>query len=244
MISDNFIEPGWLDSVRGSIFYYPAAGDDTAEPIYFLKEVIQNFWFCDTHYDANLELPRALPKESGYDITLAMKHGVIGAEFEERTDNKGKTYKYLEPSRLTEEYQNDSSILTVHRRRGFGQIALSLEFENNSIGVFMHRGDSKGEGGSDCYFLANKKASFKSCNRLLDKLEVKLKDQAIIISDGSNSKIPWLSIFHHKDVTGRDAYLHHQFKLYQYGSYIWICIGWLGSRYGPTLLWGLRKISI
>ncbi len=33
------------------------------------------------------------------------------------------------------------------RRRGYGEIGLSKEFQFNSIGVFMHRGDSSAEGG-------------------------------------------------------------------------------------------------
>ena len=65
-------------------------------------------------------------------------------------------YRKLEPGRLKQLYErvSDSRRLTVIRRRGFGQYVLG-EFPNRSIGVFVHRGDSPGDGGSNTYFLAN-----------------------------------------------------------------------------------------
>jgi hypothetical protein len=67
-----------------------------------------------------------------------------------------RPYRKLEPGRLKQLYErvSDGRRLTVIRRRGFGQYVLG-EFPNRSIGVFVHRGDSPGDGGSNTYFLAN-----------------------------------------------------------------------------------------
>lgn len=241
-MSEQFIEPDWLECVRGTIFYYPAAGGDTAEPIQVLCPSVQNFWFCDKNYKANLQLPCALDKNSGFRIVRSIQNGAVGARFERKIDNKGRSYNYLEPSRLVEDYQKNHITLTVTRRRGFGQIALTSEFDDNTIGVFMHRGDSIGEGGSGGFYLSNRKSTYKPCGHLFEKLESKLKDQSMIITDGSNSNIEWLNRFHFKDTSGKDAYLHHSNKSYRYGCFNWKCIGWLQMRYGPTLVWGLTKI--
>src|SRR6185295_16539471 len=61
-----------------------------------------------------------------------------------------REYRYVEPGRLRQVYQRDCDgrRLAVIRRRGFGQYALA-EFPDRSIGVFVHRGDSPGESGSN-----------------------------------------------------------------------------------------------
>lgn len=242
-MSEQFIEPDWLEYVSGTIFYYPAAGFDTMEPIQVLCGSIQNYWFCDKNYKANLHLPYALEMNSEFRIVSSIQNGAVGSKLERRIDSKGKQFNYLEPSRLIEVYQNEYLTLTVTRRRGFGQIAITSEFDDKTIGVFMHRGDSAADGGSRGFYLSNRKSSYKPCSHLFRKIENKLKDQAIIISDGSNSSIDWLRKFHLKNVSGETAYLHHLKKCYQYGSFHWKCIGWLKMRYGPTLAWGLTRIK-
>ena len=213
------------------------------EPIQVLCGSVQNFWFCDKNYKANLHLPYALEKNSQLRIVSSIQNGAVGATLERRIDSRGKPYNFLEPSRLIERYQNDHLTLTVTRRRGFGQIALTREFDDGTIGVFMHRGDSGGDGGSGGFYLSNRKSSYEPCSHLFRKLENKLMDHSMIISDGSNSCIEWVRRFHFKDVSGESAYLHHSDKCYQYGSFNWKCIGWLKMRYGPTLAWGLTRIN-
>jgi hypothetical protein len=241
-VSDQFIEPDWLECVRGTIFYYPAAGSDTVEPIQVLCTSVQNFWFCDKNYKSNLNLPHALGIDSGFRITRRIQNGAVGACCDVRLDNKGKPYNYLDPSRLVEDYQSAQLKLTVTRRRGFGQIALTKEFDDKTIGVFMHRGDSGADGGSGGFYLSNRKSSNKPCSHLYNKLSLKLKDKSMVITDGSNSGVEWLRKFHFKEVCGNDAYLHHLGKSYLYGTFYWKCVGWLRMRYGPTLVWGLTRI--
>ena len=56
-------------------------------------------------------------------------------------------YRFLAPSKLAETYERvgDRRRITVIRRRGFGQYALSTEFADGSLGVHAPK---RGEGGS------------------------------------------------------------------------------------------------
>lgn len=207
-----------------------------------LQDYIDTFWFCDTHYQAALNLPPVLLPDSGFRIVQAKKDGVVGARSENRKDSLGLTYKFLKPSRLNETYERlDGYRISVIRRRGYGQIAISAEFCSSSIGVFMHRRDSPGDGGSKVFFLGNFNARYAPCGRLFDQLSLKLTDRSLIISDGSNSTIPWVKRFHDKRIGGSEAYRKHSGKEYEYGCFRWRCVGWLSNKYGPTLVWGLTR---
>jgi hypothetical protein len=72
--------------------------------------------------------------------------------------------------------------------------------------IFMHRGDSPGESGSNVYFLADKKSRHEPCGMLFSKLSVKLADRALIITDGSNTGIKRLKAFHNQNIAGAAAY--------------------------------------
>jgi hypothetical protein len=238
-----FIEHSWLELVRGKIFFYPAAFNDCAEPVIFFQDYIDFYLFCDKGYQQDLKLDSAIPYASDFSIVKTGCSGHVGADPVKRIDYRGKTYTHLDPSKLVESYRrSDGRILKIIRRRGYGQMALTKEFKPNTIGVFMHRGDSSGEGGSGIQFLANKTASFEPCGMLFEKLSEKLTDTALIISDGSNSYIPWVSQFHNKSVSGGEAYARHMNQEYRFGKFSWVCVGWLTNRYGPTLIWGLKRV--
>jgi hypothetical protein len=139
-----------------------------------------------------------------------------------------RPYRELEPGRLKQVYERarDCRSLTVVRRRGFGEYALD-EFPNRSIGVFVHRGDSPGEGGSNTYFLANKKLDHRPLSRLFDKLTQKLADRALIISDGSLV----------------DPRLKRRFRGQQFifGSFEWKHAGFIGGHGSPTSIWEVAR---
>jgi hypothetical protein len=140
------------------------------------------------------------------------------------------------PGRLIEFYgrEDDARRLKIVRRREFGQCALS-EFADRSIGIFVHRGDSEGEGGSNLFFLAN--------TPLYDKLSRKLADTALVVSDGSLVEPSFLRKFHRpkKEKSGFDAYRFHKKKHYPFDPFDWRCVGYLGQRNGPTLVWQLTR---
>jgi hypothetical protein len=162
---------------------------------------------------------------------------------EYRRDEFGRGYRYLPPSTLREVYQrtNHTRCVTINRRRGFSQYALVNEFSDHAIGVFMHRGDSPGEAGSNVYFLANKNSRHEPCGRLFDKLSRKLDDRVLIITDGSNTGLKRLKAFHRQDIAGPAAYSVAAKLGFVYGGFSWQCVGYMSNRYGPTLIWGLSR---
>ena len=146
---ENYIDLDWLPAVTRTVFYYPAAGEDFEEPIIFFQDYIDEYWFCDVNYHRTLKLRPAIPEKYNFEIVHSLRDGQLEARKTWRVDTNGRRYPYLEPSRLTESYRReDGKTLTVIRRRGYGEIGLSKEFQFNSIGVFMHRGDSSAEGGA------------------------------------------------------------------------------------------------
>ena len=79
-------------------------------------------------------------------------------------------------------------VVEVCLRRGFGQYALH-EVTDGTLGMFMHRGDSGGEGGSGVCYLANQRMSHAPISDLFDVIKRKLTMPGLIASDGSNSAI-------------------------------------------------------
>lgn len=238
----HFIDPRWLETISGKSFFYPAAGRDIEEPITALHEHIDTFWFCDI-YPTGVK-NKVLGKQlMSYQLMESETRGVLDAVMEERQSETGATYRYLEPGLVADMYgRDDGRRIRVIRRRGFGQIALVKEVPPRSLSVFMHRGDSQGESGSNTYFLANKQASYPPCANLFSKLAERLTDRALIISDGSNSHFRWLRRYHRNGVSGKAAFEYHADRPgREFGGFKWTCVGWLSPRYGPTLVWGLER---
>lgn len=207
-----------------------------------LNEHIGTFWFCDIYPTGGKggALGRQL---LSYQLMASETRGVLDAEIEVRQSEAGATYRHLEPGSVWDKYgRDDGRRICVVRRRGFGQIALVKEFSLRSLSVFMHRGDSRGESGSNTYFLANKQASYPPCANLFSKLAERLTDRALIISDGSNSHFSWLRRFHGGGMSGKAAFEYHADRpAREFGGFKWTCVGWLSHRYGPPLVWGLER---
>jgi hypothetical protein len=231
-----FVDLKSLAAVRSRILFYPAAGSDWNEFIEAFADHIDEFHFCDVTYcDLNkLEHPFFDPKS--YELIDTKVDGKAVARMD--TPTPDRPYCSLTPGRLTEIYKrvSDGREVKVVRRRGFGQYALA-EFSDSSIGVFVHRGDSPGEGGSSAYFLDNKKRDHEPLGNLYDKLSQKLTDPAIVISDGSNARPKFLKKFHRREISDEDAFSRLHKRCFSFGKLRWTCIGYFGRRYGPTLVW-------
>ncbi|MCW2275302.1 hypothetical protein GJ654_12495 [Rhodoblastus acidophilus] len=242
MTPERYIEPEWLDAVRGKLFYYPAAYEDWAEPLAVFQDYISTFWFCDIHYERGLRLGSVFGSDPSYRLVDSEITGAPLAELSQRVAADGRHYRFLEPSKLWCTYERgDGRQIVVVRRRGFGQMTLTKEFDKGALGVFMHRGDSTGEGGSNVFFLSNSKTVYEPCGNLFKKISYLLSDQALIISDGSNTSIEVLKQFFNRTTSGRDAFLHHLGKQFSFGGFLWRCVGWLKPKGGPTLVWGLTR---
>ena len=63
-----FIEPNWLEAIRGTILYYPAAMHDTQTLLDVFMDYIDTYWFCDVNYHPDLQLPQVLSQDQGFEI--------------------------------------------------------------------------------------------------------------------------------------------------------------------------------
>jgi hypothetical protein len=246
-MSEWYIDPEWLRTVQDTSFFYPCAYLDHDEAIEVFADHVKTFVFCDNYYPVGLKLDQAIPAGRGARLIDCQIEGAPNATIESRTDPSGRPYRFLLPSKRIETYEReDGRTFVVIRRRGFGQIALSTEIPDRSIGVFMHRGDSPGEGGSGVYFLGNRGARYAPLGRLFDTLACRLTDRALVITDGSNCELKSLRkrLHHTLGMNGQEAFGNHQDQgtpLVLEG-FLWSCVGWLrkGPR-GPTLIWGLTR---
>ena len=132
----------------------------------------------------------------------------------------------------TYERRQDQRRITVHQCRGRGYDAFRtfLKSRGSSLSIFFYRGDSPGEGGSGFYWLKK--------DRLRNVLEV-LEDGGLIVSDGSNA-VRQLSTFHR--YTDLERMTLEKARSFTFASRRFECVGYLGERYGPTLVWQVKKV--
>ncbi len=233
-----FIPDEWLTSIERGTLFYPSAGGDTNEVLSVFAPFVDEVVFCDLHYPKGLDLEPAIGSGGGYKLIGSSITGDPNSRLHEKDG-----HLEIEPSTLIEIYEGESAdrLLVVKRRRGFGQYAL-LEVKPKSMTVFMHRGDSPGEGGSNVYYLADCKSRHEPCGRLLTKLTDRLADRAIILSDGSNTRVPQLRRCHGDPMRSAEAFAKIRGNCFSRNGFRWTCVGYLSNRrYGPTLAWGLER---
>jgi hypothetical protein len=216
--------------MQGRCLFYPCAGADWRTFLEFFGDHVDEFHFCDIggQYEDLGILKSISPfaDASPYRLVTTEVEGKPKAQIQPRT--AGRPYRELEPGRPKQVYErgSDGRRLIVVRRRGFGQYALG-EFPNRSIGVFVHRGDSRGEGGFDTYFLANKNRHHEPLTRLFDKLSQKLRDRALIISDGS--------------LVDQRLKKKSREQQFVFGDFEWRHAGFIGGRDPPTPIWDVVR---
>lgn len=232
----HFIEPEWLAAVQGGHFYYPASGDDIDEPIRCFSKHVRALHFCDIRYRDLEQLRQGLRRSP----SSVIYRGPRVAEFD-----YDWPYRRLVPGKRIEVYDRRGiEPLLIVRRRGFGEMGLA-EFPAQSISIFMHRGDGMGEGGSGVLFLADYPRRHPPLSHLYSKLQQRLCDSALVISDGSNARPRFFRQYQYapgNSKTGEDAYREQHGRIYRSGDFAWTCVGWLSYRYGPTLVWGGSRI--
>lgn len=247
-----FIEPDTLNQLNARCLFYPVAGEDCCDLLHVFFDYVDQFHFCDLKLYKDLRSLRPLLVGPAYRRIGAREIGVRKADIEQRKNGE-RPHKWITPGRLEEIYQRvcDGRHVTVVRRRGYGQYALG-EFQDHSIGVFVHRGDSDAEGGSGTRFLANSRRDHEPLSNLLDKLSRKLSKPAFIISDGSNARPRFLRRFHSargEGMEGEEAYTLLKREQGERGGPItwedldWSCVGYISPRYGPTLVWHVAQPS-
>lgn len=225
----------WLRKLAGTSLFYPCAGQDIEEPIRVFAPVVSALWFADIAYPRRLLMEPALPHASPHVVV----DGDAAAVMENRDGRR-----FLAPSRRIETYARaDGSSFKVIRRRGFAEIALSEEFPDGSIGVFLHRGDGGGEGGSAVSFFRDRPRRHAPLANLFSLLKRKLATPALVVTDGSNlsprGRLP-IARFTRTATTGEEAFAQWRGAEVVAGGLRWRCVGFLGPRYGPTLVWAVE----
>lgn len=216
-----------LERLQAGNLFYPSAGDDILTPIEVFSPWLSNFWFVDPIYTGS----PLLENNSDYQFVDDPKNQKRGVS--------GETLRKCEPFEIevyqeTYKRKQDQRCITVYqcKGRGYDTFRSLLKSQQTPLSVFFYRGDSPGNGGSGFYWL--RKA------RLKNVLEV-LEDYGLIISDGSNATRE-LSTFHHcLDVAGNVA--QGRVQPFTFAKRRFECIGYLDAKYGPTLVWQVKRIS-
>jgi len=229
-----------LKEVEGKQFFYPCALHDTEEAVRTFWPWIRDFMFTDIHYGTLSQLEPFNPPP-GLVRAGTMIDGTDNGPSQMVTDGVLQ-YRHVDPAIRLETFMTDQAqTLTIRRRHGFGQYSLLEQFADRSIGVFMHRGDSPGEAGSNTFFLGNVRKDHEPLSDLWAKLSQKLADTALIVSDGSNTRFRFLKRFHHRAIDGVMAFRAMHGRSWVRGGFKWQCVGFMENRYGPTLVWKVQR---
>lgn len=173
---------------KGLVFMYPCAGADLVQPFLAYADQFDTFLFVDIGYQFRHFQKPVFPGWKAVEGSVIMEGPPVGRIRPVRRSNH--SFREVEPAWWHCRYENSETKRTVELvlRRGFGQYALR-ELNAGQLGMFLHRGDSAGEGGSGTQFLANRPMRHPPLSKLMDVIATKLSCPALIASDGSNTPI-------------------------------------------------------
>jgi hypothetical protein len=213
---------------KGKLFMYPCAGQDISAAVQAYGHLFDTFLFVDINYKFRLGVE---PLILGWEFIPASWKLYGPPESRVRqVDGERRSHRFVEPAWLCLTYRNIETDrhVEVVQRRGFGQYALH-ELTDNSLHMFLHRGDSSGEGGSGTCFLSNRRMSHPPLSMLLNVLKSKLAYPALIGSDGSNTSVQELL----NASAGDESIVK-----FTSNCMVWIRIGTLKSRKSnQTVIW-------
>lgn len=241
MSGDWIIPTGACKAILGTTLFYPCSGNDLIAPLQMFGPFINTFWFVDRGY---FSPGHQDTRHYGMDGSADMQEPLLGHEplytlRKVTIDGPPSWDRYkrdIEPCIRSEVYQHAPTgrQITVHLRRGYGRSAFHKHIR--TIGIFFYRGDSLGGGGSGNFWLKPEH---------LDRVIDRLVDGGLIVTDGSNSG--WsgyrqLRAHHHKTFLGSPRELVESSEPFtDRAGNRFRCIGYVGERYGPTLIWQIRK---
>jgi len=116
----------------------------------------------------------------------------------------------------------------IHRWRGQAEVAIR---DISSIGIFFFRGDNPvdGEGSSGVLWFGK---------TLFNEILSRLANGGLIVTDGSNTTHDGpreFAKFWHKRDIGVSA--RNRVNTCEYAGREFACVGYVGEKYGPTLVW-------
>lgn len=225
--------PAGLVLPRGASLFYPCCGRDVRLPLALFQAHVDVFWFVDLEQlpgpergvtDA-MRCDWLLPP-GGYRRREVQVTGTLSSVLGTRPDPAtGRVRRWLEPCLRTERYERpDGSMLTLHRKRGFGPPTLEQVGE---LAVFFYRGDSMGEGGSGIRWFAWYGPAILA----------RLTRPGLVVTDGSNTwhhrrSKPWQQLVLPPEAAAGQvppAFTLHRRQF--------TCLGDVGLRHGPTFAW-------
>jgi hypothetical protein len=240
LIGQYTLDDSIFNGIAGRAFIYPCAGEDWDKPLAVFADWFDEFHFVDLHY----QFLHPSPIKSSRWTLLPASTALDGPSDDAIRDVETVNgfHRDISPAWLRETYacQQSGRTIRITRRRGFGQYALR-ELSDESLGVFFHRGDSTGEGGSNTWFLDNWKARHPPLGCLFDKIKRKLAYPALIVSDGSNTHIRQLRMASQASdsnfQTGSVGSTFDCFGLH------WQQVGEIGvSPRGRTIIWRVEPV--
>ncbi len=177
---------------------YPSCGIEDA--LYFLHTFINEvdeFIFADLNFNSG-----ALKVFENHLKRFGEYKKVVLGDFDSRwiymrSLISGRCYRKIAPAYAIYDFKVKDRTKRLILRKGFGQFAI-LELNDDSLDIFVHRGDGIDEGGSGVFYLGNVKLDYEPISNIFDKLIKKLKDGALIISDGSNTNFKEFKQFYIK----------------------------------------------
>ncbi|MDB2318009.1 hypothetical protein N9V88_00315 [bacterium] len=158
---------------KSRCLFYPSSGQDFIEPIEKFWPFIDEFWFVDPTYRLKHSLIANHFTWTLIDTMLTTETGL--------TIRKNTPFKVQIRTDIYLEESTDRKI-KIHSCKGLGYNAFRVAFRNTgkSLSIFLHRGDSPGEGGSDFHWLTKK---------MLKYLLLHVEPNGLIVTDGSNSSV-------------------------------------------------------
>lgn len=242
---ENILPSGSFSGVSGHRFYYPCAGQDLIEPLRLFTDHCAELVFEDIGYNFS-NPPRLVLESARYEHVDQQLIGEKKSGISMRLDSSGRSYRHVDPGKLIDIFVDRklNRTLRIIRQRGFGQYELD-RVPDGDLGIFFHRGDSAGgESGSGAWFLANRRARHLKLANLFDKIKRCLSSTALIVSDGSNTEIPFLRKTYVSFNRLVIRNLHNANNTFEYSGLRWERIAQIGdSRHGPTFVWKVNRIS-
>lgn len=240
-----------LTPLKGTTLFYPCSGYDVFVPIQLFSPIVSDYWFIDRGYFSPGHQDTC---HLGFDAPAdQQKPLLIGDKnyewIESEITGPASWTRYerdIEPCVLSETYSQVKSgnLIRVHRRRGYGFSAFNKEIVHNNrcrLGVFFYRGDSEGEGGSGNIWLTPERIE-TICNKLVDG--------GLIVTDGSQHgwcnehqelwKNNWKSRRELRPSKPSDLIKTYEPFEDKKGNRF-TCVGYAGHRYGPTMIWQVKK---
>lgn len=230
-----------LSRLKNASLIYPCSGDDALPAVQLFAATVADFHFVDWAYfrpghqdsrysgldQAASRQPALLRDQTDFELLQVEIDGPVTAP------SSGREFA---PCVLTEHYRHvpSGNEFRVHRHRDLGENVFDLGIKR--LGVFFYRGDSTGEGGSGVDWLAGKRIG-NICEQLIDG--------GLIVTDGSQSDYddayrPLWQYFGRHNGEHRD-WVRNGFAFTDDHGHIFNCIGEIGYRYGPTLIWQVSK---